>query len=745
MTQMNPDASTFASRPELKRSNSAPVLLTASEEWSVCEEEAFRLSSEYARWFYSHSPRSSKMVPKPLITCDTIFEIVRVREELGILPSSFTLPHKRFQKQNRGSIPALVDDKESVTSSIGGRNSPEQLESVAPPFPPSNRPAGAPPLTRANSAMSSYYGTGLNSRAAPFNPNLPGSMYHPSPTMVPQHSGAHPASSNGHPANPGTPDFQSALYSTPMQSPVSPISFGYPSPSTPCSQSGTQYFEDGGNHPNEAHVISVNAMNPNLPHSQLTHTPPPPPPGVQAPINIHTHGLPNSGMNMVTLPALTNTTNMPYISVNVGGQPFNRQNPMFPQPTVGQNPPNEQRKRPSRARSKLMEDYRATAQTVSWELRQLVGHVVEFTTDQEGSRLIQRKLEKDCTQEDLYIVFREVLPVALVLMQDVFGNYVVQKLLEHGSSEMRRELVNCLRGNTLNLALQTYGCRIVQKALEVMTDEERLEIVHELDGNVPKCVQDQNGNHVIQKCIEVMSERVAFIVESFVGRVAEFATHAYGCRCVQRILEYCKNHKEIIPILDEVLQSVRNLVTDQYGNYVVQHVITNSHPQYQYAIIQKLKGCFSALSTHKFASNVVEKMFEYASPSVRTSLLEELTLLKDDGVSGLVGAVIDQYGNYVMQKIFDLCDDDQKTLVAEHLKPNVAYLRRAPFGKHFVMRLEKQGCLPPAAPTTPTTPVACGPGTPTKHLPPSSVFGSPPQITHLGPVLHRTGSWTQRQ
>ena len=49
------------------------------------------------------------------------------------------------------------------------------------------------------------------------------------------------------------------------------------------------------------------------------------------------------------------------------------------------------------------------------------------SADQHGSRFIQQKLET-VSMEEKASVFGEVLPHALALMTDVFGNYVIQKV-----------------------------------------------------------------------------------------------------------------------------------------------------------------------------------------------------------------------------------------------------------------------------------------------------------------------------
>jgi pumilio RNA-binding family len=88
-----------------------------------------------------------------------------------------------------------------------------------------------------------------------------------------------------------------------------------------------------------------------------------------------------------------------------------------------------------------------------------------------------------------------------------------------------------------------------------------------------KCVRDQNGNHVIQKCIEKIPPNLTqFIVDAFQGQVYAQATHPYGCRVIQRILEHCTEQQQDL-ILEEIVRTTPSLVQDQYGNYVIQHVL----------------------------------------------------------------------------------------------------------------------------------------------------------------------------
>ncbi len=65
-------------------------------------------------------------------------------------------------------------------------------------------------------------------------------------------------------------------------------------------------------------------------------------------------------------------------------------------------------------------------------MQDIKGYVHDFSRDQHGSRFIQQKLA-DAPPEEIMAVCEEVQPHAISLMQDVFGNYVIQKCFEHGS------------------------------------------------------------------------------------------------------------------------------------------------------------------------------------------------------------------------------------------------------------------------------------------------------------------------
>jgi uncharacterized membrane protein len=80
-------------------------------------------------------------------------------------------------------------------------------------------------------------------------------------------------------------------------------------------------------------------------------------------------------------------------------------------------------------------------------------------------------------------------------MRDVFGNYVIQKMLDRTAHNAG--LLKVILQQIQPLSLDQYGCRVLQKAIEVLPDSELTTVVAKLEPTCYRLIFDNNGNHVI--------------------------------------------------------------------------------------------------------------------------------------------------------------------------------------------------------------------------------------------------------
>ena len=131
------------------------------------------------------------------------------------------------------------------------------------------------------------------------------------------------------------------------------------------------------------------------------------------------------------------------------------------------------------------------------------------------------------------------------------------------------------------------------------------------------------------------------------------STHPYGCRVVQRVLEHCTIGQVKEYTRREILQSTVPLATDQYGNYVIQHMLEYGPDSARCAVVQSAFRtvqlfCYAsqAVAIAKYGNSVIQHMLqEHGSDSAGCSLRSAIACYMS------ISAAVGQYGNHVIQNV----------------------------------------------------------------------------------------------
>ncbi|KAK4238955.1 armadillo-type protein [Achaetomium macrosporum] len=378
-------------------------------------------------------------------------------------------------------------------------------------------------------------------------------------------------------------------------------------------------------------------------------------------------------------------------------------------------------------RSVLLDEFHKSSPKSNrrYELRDILGHITEFSGDQQGSRFIQHKLET-ANSDEKDQVFREIEPNAVQLMKDLFGNYVIQRFFEHGNQVQKKVLAGAMKGKVIDLSKQTYACRVVQKALEHLLVEQQAELVKELEPDIVNVAKHQQGNHVVQQAIALVPrQHIDFIMDAFKGRICELASHQFGCRVIQRILEH-GTEADKAAVTQELHNSAQMLITDAYGNYVIQHVIEKGKAEDRSRIIRLVIPQLLTLSRNKCASNVVEKCIVCGTAEEQRAIRDQLIAGGDDNCP-LFQLTKDQYGNYVVQKLVKNLQPQDREVLLDKLRAHLQSLRKAGNTGRQTTAIERviSEFAVPAGSTTDPTPASTAPTSPGLRVDVNSVAPTP--------------------
>jgi len=129
------------------------------------------------------------------------------------------------------------------------------------------------------------------------------------------------------------------------------------------------------------------------------------------------------------------------------------------------------------------------------------------STHKHGCCVVQRALDFASDAQKSFVV-EKVIEHSFVLVQDAFGNYVVQYVLEMPIPDIATRFARNLRGRFIELAMQKFSSNVVEKimnsgekeALDIILDE----IINCKD--MPRLLQDPFANYVVQTALTTASD-----------------------------------------------------------------------------------------------------------------------------------------------------------------------------------------------------------------------------------------------
>ncbi|CAX45613.1 Protein binding to mRNAs encoding chromatin modifiers and spindle pole body components; involved in longevity, in maintenance of cell wall integrity, and in sensitivity to and recovery from pheromone arrest, putative [Candida dubliniensis CD36] len=305
-------------------------------------------------------------------------------------------------------------------------------------------------------------------------------------------------------------------------------------------------------------------------------------------------------------------------------------------------------------------------------LTQLKSEILKLAKDQYGCRFLQKKIDESLVPNyqvrlaNFEVIFNQIYSYVYELIVDPFGNYLIQKLIVYCNESNLDLLMEILQYNLFQISINQHGTRALQKIIDSLNNSHQLGLlIKGLKPYIIELIKDLNGNHVIQKILNKYEPPdCQFIYDSIIDDLYIVATHKHGC-CV---LQKCLNHvtlQQLGEFSRAILkfENFKLLINDQFGNYVLQYLISINSLDINFQIFQNFVNFgISNLCNLKFSSNVVEKFLKncYANESVNVSFSNlKFELIYIILVSDLNVLINDPYGNYVIQTMIDIMVNPQ--------------------------------------------------------------------------------------
>ncbi|CEH14061.1 Translational repressor MPT5/PUF4 and related RNA-binding proteins (Puf superfamily) [Ceraceosorus bombacis] len=144
----------------------------------------------------------------------------------------------------------------------------------------------------------------------------------------------------------------------------------------------------------------------------------------------------------------------------------------------------------------------------------VAAHCVEVATHRHGCCVLQRCIDHASETQRMQLV-TEITFNALTLVQDPFGNYVVQYILDLNDPRYSDAVVQQFIGNVCLLSVQKFSSNVMEKCIRVSNASLRKQLIDELlnRARLEKLLRDSFGNYVVQTSLDYAEplQRVALV------------------------------------------------------------------------------------------------------------------------------------------------------------------------------------------------------------------------------------------
>jgi len=167
----------------------------------------------------------------------------------------------------------------------------------------------------------------------------------------------------------------------------------------------------------------------------------------------------------------------------------------------------------------------------------VAGHCVAVATHRHGCCVLQRCIDHAAERQKIQLV-KEITSNALTLVQDPYGNYVVQYVLDLPYAGVAAALIKKFSGHLSQLSMQKFSSNVIEKCLNVSDLNTRKWMIEELLESeiLGTLLQDPFANYVIQTALTISEpEQHLRLVEAIKPHLPALRNTPYGKRIQNKI------------------------------------------------------------------------------------------------------------------------------------------------------------------------------------------------------------------
>lgn len=240
-------------------------------------------------------------------------------------------------------------------------------------------------------------------------------------------------------------------------------------------------------------------------------------------------------------------------------------------------------------------------------------NMTQIALNQHGTRALQKMIEFVSTPQQTQMIIDAMRYDVVQLIQDLNGNHVIQKCLNHLSSVDAQFIFDAVGQHCVPVGTHRHGCCVLQRCVDHASGLQKGELVRQISNHAFDLVQDAFGNYVVQYILDL--EEPLFIeplCHNFKGSVVYLSKQKFSSNVMEKCIRVASDEsrrmliQEIIPPTE-----LEKLLRDSFANYVVQTAFDYADDDQKHALANNLRPILPNIRHTPYGRRLQTKIQEF--------------------------------------------------------------------------------------------------------------------------------------
>ncbi|KAJ4357075.1 hypothetical protein N0V95_002813 [Ascochyta clinopodiicola] len=238
--------------------------------------------------------------------------------------------------------------------------------------------------------------------------------------------------------------------------------------------------------------------------------------------------------------------------------------------------------------------------------------MVSIALNQHGTRALQKMIEFISTEEQTQIIIQALSGQVVDLIQDLNGNHVIQKCLNHLKSAEAQFIFDAVGEHCITVGTHRHGCCVLQRCIDHASGFQKVDLVRQITAHSFHLVQDPFGNYVVQYILDLNDPNFTTpMCLGFKGKIAELSMQKFSSNVIEKCIR-CAEMSTKAAMIEELLdvEQLERLMRDSYGNYVIQTALEFAPPELCLHLMEAMRPILPQIRQTPYGRRIQTKVQE---------------------------------------------------------------------------------------------------------------------------------------